>query len=166
MKCTCIFLSLLCLVLMKSSAQSYALEGHMVISNAGDSDTEDGYLLSWTLGELVIEHVQEDNLYLGQGFQPVNFIGGTPAFEVPGLTYNIEVYPNPVAEVLHLKTNSPETLTCELLDLQGRILLSEHLTSPSANWILNDLPDAFYVLRVLSQEGQLLQTHKIIKSNF
>jgi hypothetical protein len=79
---------------------------------------------------------------------------------------SFELYPNPTNGVLFIKTkkSSKETTTINLIDLSGKILLSETnvIQSNSAYQInITDLPRGAYFLQLNNNEQRIIK--KVIK---
>ena len=63
----------------------------------------------------------------------------------------VEAYPNPVTDVLHVR--SDRGTTCALYDLNGREVLSGRLAAGAAHLDVHALPAGAYVLRVEGPQG-------------
>jgi len=79
-------------------------------------------------------------------------------------TASLKVYPNPVTDFIGLKTHLEGDFDLQILDMQGKIVLSEKLFLQAENSLqldLKHLPSGQYVLRLNNGSQQL--TQKIIK---
>lgn len=75
--------------------------------------------------------------------------------------YQVNLFPNPAHHTATLQTNSPETLTATLYNMQGQILHQVTFTK-SIQIPMEHLPQGLYLVKVASQD-QILQTLKLIK---
>jgi hypothetical protein len=82
---------------------------------------------------------------------------------------SINIYPNPVDDILNLKmTNQKkDNLKIELSDVQGRTLYSKTmLVSQNAielNIDMKSYQPQVYVLQITNSNGEIISTEKIIK---
>ena len=85
---------------------------------------------------------------------PIGTVVGIEEPDVP--TAELNVWPNPVSNVLHL-SDGPDIRRVEVLDLSGRV----QSTSTSREVNVSALPAGLYLLRVVTVEG--ITTKKFIK---
>lgn len=64
----------------------------------------------------------------------------------------VEVYPNPVADVLQIRTYQSAANSVEVSDINGRIVLSKNFGQRTELW-LNALPAGIYNVKVTNQES-------------
>jgi len=63
---------------------------------------------------------------------------------------NILVYPNPVVDIIYIVTEQPsESLRFELIDMQGRKVLSENLTGVRNQISVGELPGGIYLYQII-----------------
>ncbi len=121
--------------------------------------------LSWTIGELAVETYANDNIILTQGFNQGNLIiTGITEDLLPG--FNITVYPNPVKDIINIRTiaDNPVRMTAELYNLSGRRLTSELIHNGNSQIDIEKLPESEYILRIHANK-QVIKSLKIIKTN-
>ena len=76
------------------------------------------------------------------------------------------VYPNPVAEKLFIEINSQQPFLYRMTDLSGRTLLqSSNLSYKNVEIEINELNEGLYILQLISTEGNILYSSRIIKLN-
>lgn len=75
---------------------------------------------------------------------------------------SIEIYPNPVKDFLSIENPNLNIDKIQLLDLQGKIVLEQRISSASIKLDLKNLPKGIYILQLKSNH-QILQSEKIIK---
>jgi len=139
-----------------------------VIASAGESIEADGINISWTLGEIAIETLQDDgnNLTLTQGFQQ-GYFEITSIGEPLSGDYTLNVYPNPARDYIWIDLTSEQinTVVLELYDLEGRLVYNTRfdIVEGPARVDLQELSASQYILRVVNEDKNILQTFKLIK---
>ncbi len=155
------------IILLISSFQLMSQQlSPQVISSAGDHFSNNDISMSWTLGEPVISTLTGDYI-LTQGFHQDMYIV-TSIDELNNIGLNIDVYPNPTPNILHIKWSSEifenENVSIQLLDMSGKILYAEEMTTQSQiNSInLNSFNRSIYLLKI-NYKNQT-KTYKIVKN--
>jgi hypothetical protein len=74
------------------------------------------------------------------------------------LANQIQVYPNPVNDVLYI--HAPVKIKVNLTSIEGKIMMQRH--NPS-ELVLSDLARGIYLLQVMDLDGNLIKVEKIIK---
>lgn len=148
-----------------------------IIGSAGGTDHTGLLSVEWTLGEVAVLTGQNPALMLTEGFhQPVLSVrrNGTQVLreQVPeegqgaGPIY-VEVFPNPFHVSLEVwiqpAKNLPVGLT--LTTMEGRVLAESEMAPGEirTSLSLEHLPGGIYLLRIISNEGQFMQTFKVSK---
>ncbi len=76
----------------------------------------------------------------------------------------ISVFPNPTHQFAVVKFNKlPKQNTYKIYDLSGRILGSKKIKSTETEIDLTQFAEGTYLLKIIQNNGQPLQTFKIIK---
>ena len=139
---------------MQAAAQSVS---PWVLASAGSEGKVGDVTIMWTLGEIAVTTLQNDNGYITQGFhQPPQGTTDAP-YENP-LNASIEVWPNPVVEVLYVRVDETFNRIEEVavLDMLGRSLVTVQ-GSPGEKQVRLDakaLPSGSYIVRIKSGEHQ------------
>jgi len=116
-----------------------------VISSSGDHFQNGTASLSWTLGEPIINSLENGSARLSQGFhQPYLTVSQVSEYET---TNPVRVYPNPSSAMLNIEFSNSGEYQVELLDILGRILQSYEIRGNHIELDLNDLPAANYMIR-------------------
>ena len=139
-----------------------------VIGSAGmHSVSSTGTMLSWTIGEPIVETQGGATYILTQGFhQPwsANSSTSLPAIQNPII--DINVYPNPVRDILSVSlSNNQERLYFDLYDISGRLIRHEE-TSPDQTLItfsIRWLSAGSYVLNVKTKDYGFNETYQLQK---
>jgi hypothetical protein len=67
-------------------------------------------------------------------------------------TANIEIYPNPVGQILHIRSH--ETIShLQIIDYTGKIVKNYQLTNTIYDIDMSDLPSGSYLLRITSEKS-------------
>jgi hypothetical protein len=139
-----------------------------VVATAGESAEAGGLSISWTLGEIAIETLEDNNntLILTQGFQQ-GYFEITSIGDPLSNNFNLKIYPNPARDYVWIDLESDEVKSAviELYDLQGKLVLNDEFNIiEGPNKVdLQELGGSQYILRVIDSKGNILQTFKLIK---
>ncbi len=77
----------------------------------------------------------------------------------------LKIFPNPVANVIHIANDGDSDATGQIIDLQGRVVRSHMKIKAKSESVFSlvELPDGMYILKCSDENGNV-QTHKIIKN--
>ena len=125
-------------------------------------------LLSYTVGETVIETGSSGTLILTQGFQQPDKLIGT--FSDPILGHaSFTLYPNPASErlMLEIQTNQPRFLQIQISDIRGRQMspvkrIETGLGTPHS-FDVNSFASGTYLLLIKNEQGTLLKGLRFVK---
>ncbi|MEL7006824.1 MAG: T9SS type A sorting domain-containing protein, partial [Bacteroidota bacterium] len=68
----------------------------------------------------------------------------------------LTVFPNPAVEVINLTSGSPmKILSAEMIDLQGRRVLSQKIEDTNATLELKSVRNGIYLLNLLMEDGSI-----------
>jgi len=133
-----------------------------VVSTQGDSYSNAGGNIDFTIGEVIINTGTNGINDLTQGFHQTNwnFVG----LEDHAPSYEAIIYPNPTSEVLNIRTSTFENVTYTLYDAQGKLILQDKLSAEQTPIQVSQLAQGSYSL-TLSNETQNLKIFKLIKTH-
>lgn len=134
-----------------------------VLSVAGRNVSNNGYSLSWTLGEPIASTLKNTNYFLTQGFQQ-------PYYKLQAITENdqennILFYPNPAKDFLIVDVNTPNQIffKAQLIDVLGKCISTFNFGNSKQQIIdLKNVLPGIYFLRITDEN---LNYQKIIKIN-
>ena len=108
-----------------------------VISTQGDSYSNANGSIDFTIGEVIINTVNEGSNDITQGFHQTNwnFLG----LEDHAPDFEVSIFPNPTEDVLNIRTETFENISYAIYDQQGKLVLSDIL-SATLNPILVNHP--------------------------
>jgi Secretion system C-terminal sorting domain len=159
---------LLSLIFALGYCGAQSLSASVVASTGGQFTSAFGSL-DWTLGEIMTETYQNTNGIFSQGFQQPNTFNITGLEEA--MKKNILIYPIPTYGELTLDFKGLDISECvvELIDLQGRKLLSKPLQINAAQrqhkLSLVDMAASLYLLRIQSTTSSAEYSFRIVKIN-
>lgn len=131
-----------------------------VISTQGDSYSNSSGQIDFTIGEVVIDTGTDGTNDLTQGFHQTNwnFLGlddYAPNFEVG-------IFPNPTENYLNIQTDSYENVRFILTDSQGKLIMSDILSTSLTTLQVAHLATGSYNLS-LESNGVILKTFRLVK---
>lgn len=135
-----------------------------VMSTAGDHFTSNDAQVSWTIGETVIESLENANNQLTQGFHQTNLIL-TSILDL-AKEYNVEVFPNPTNDIITVQwKENVGKHSLDLYDNTGKRIYRNLERKADMTDIINvsDLASGSYFLLLSMPKDNSIQIFKIIK---
>lgn len=132
----------------------------------GKDATGSGGSVSYSIGQTVYTTELASGFSVTAGVQqPFEISTVTGIKEASGISLECIVFPNPTADLLHLKieSNRPVGLTYQLLDTFGKSTSIQPVHSSNTDIHMSAYPSGVYFLRVSSGQKDL-KTFKIIKN--
>lgn len=141
---------------------SLAVTAQEVVATQGDSYSNASANIDFTLGEVIIATETDGTNDITQGFhQPNwNFLG----VEDFAPDYEATIFPNPIEDVLNIKTSSFENVTYTLYDAQGKRVMQNILSAEQTPIQVSQLAPGAYSL-TLKNQSQNLKTFKLVKTH-
>lgn len=148
------------LLLFFSVTISLYVSSQEVISTQGDTYTNGGTSVDFTIGEVVINTGTNGANDITQGFHQTNwnFLG----IEDHAPDFEVSVYPNPMSDILNIKASIFDDVSYSLYDAAGRLVLEDKLSSDITPIEVSQLAPGNYSLRLNNSE-QILKTIKLVK---
>jgi len=88
---------------------------------------------------------------------------GTTSIDDVNLSYLIDIFPNPVSDVLNIKLDNVEMSEIQILDILGRISYSSAVDSDHLFVDVSGFAPGMYFVRFVMQDGQISQPFKVVK---
>lgn len=88
----------------------------------------------------------EDNIYFEFDYK---YTTATTGFLEAANTFNGNIFPNPANEVLNITRGEATPATLELVDLTGKVVASQHLTSTQEQLNVSNIPSGLYLLKFI-----------------
>lgn len=114
-----------------------------------------------TASEHLMTYIAESDLHCDNETQNVLFRVVSPA-EIPERNIHVNVYPNPVADVLHVSQTADQELTLTITDMMGKQIRQFSVFDSSTDLNVADLRAGVYMLHVQDATGAST-TVKLIK---
>ena len=139
-----------------------------VIGSAGmHSVSSTGTMLSWTIGEPIVETQGGATYILTQGFHQPWISGSSTSLPIPQSPFfEINVYPNPVRDILSVSlSNNKERLYFDLYDISGRLIRHEQ-SSPDQTLVtfsIRWLSAGSYLLNIKTKDYGFNETYQLQK---
>lgn len=135
----------------------------VLTTQGGYTEFDNGESMSWTLGEIAIETISNDELTLTQGFQQSTLSYTVISTSVnSALQIELSVFPNPTSEVLNLKSEIAPDMKYQLFDKSGKMVLFNDIENTTETINMAELKASTYILRVIQNQEQL-KSFQIIK---
>lgn len=153
------------LVLFFLVLPSLSLHAQQAIGNAGGNATGTGGTVAYSVGQvLYTTNNSSSNESVAQGVQQryqIKTLLGDENFDI---ILQMAVYPNPTQNNLTLEVqhDNRNNMQYQLLDLTGRLLLSNNIDAKATPIEMTRYAGATYLLKVM-QNNKVLKTFKIIK---
>lgn len=153
------FLLLAPLLLLMYSPPVHSQE---VIAGSGGHQSSSAYTLSWTLGEVVIETMSNDNI-LTQGFHQPD-IQIVSVDQKDKAQFEITAFPNPTSSNLTLQVPAEDFLGMqyEVLDSRGRLVGQGKINETKTGISMEALQASTYFIRVF-RNNEVIANLTIIK---
>jgi hypothetical protein len=141
------------------------LLAQQVVSSAGGQSENSNGSLSWTVGEVAVETLRNNDLILTQGFHQTR-LEATGLDIIDGIQPDILAYPNPVDDIINVNIKGLSEIkgwSYILYDTHGRVLENSVIDSDNTGISFSNLPKSTYLLRVYS-EKEGAKVFRIIKN--
>ena len=136
-----------------------------VISSSGNSTSNGGYTLSWTIGEGVITTIGNNDIELTQGFHQPLVIDVIAVGIEEDLILDIIAYPNPTYDKVMFEGGDPVGIYhIRVVDKLGRVL--EQKSTPFQEFILEmeKYNNSTYLIEVVEDKTGKRKIFNIVKS--
>jgi hypothetical protein len=141
-----------------------AQTSHQVLSASGGDATGSGGSVAYSVGQIVYTTHTGTSGSVAQGVEQAYEIYSVGIKET-ALNISLSIFPNPTSDFLTLKVEdyNNETLNFDLLDEQGKLILSEQITNQETQVAMSTLARGSYFINIV-QTNKKIQTFKIIKN--
>jgi len=141
-----------------------AQTSHQVLSASGGDAMGSGGSVAYSVGQIVYTAHLGTTGSVAQGVEQAYEIYSVGIKET-ALNISLSIFPNPTSDFLTLKVEdyNNETLNFDLLDEQGKLILSEQITNQETQVAMSTLARGSYFINIV-QTNKKIQTFKIIKN--
>ena len=140
---------------------SSSLFSQEVVSSQGDSYTNSGGSLDFTIGEVVTFTGSNIENILTQGFHQTNWSFVNIENHVP--SYEAIIFPNPAEDFLNIQASLYEDVSYILYDEMGKLILQGRLLTEKTSLEVSQLATGRYSL-ILNNSKENLKTFNIVKT--
>jgi hypothetical protein len=132
-----------------------------VVSSSGDFYSNGTGQLSTTFGEPVIVTFSNGTNELTQGFHQTRIL--ITSIGDRQISFEMEVYPNPVAEFLTIKVDElKKKLSYSVFNIEAKMVLDNEIHSIETKIDLTQLAKGTYILKI-TENNTLVKSYKILK---
>ena len=141
-----------------------AQTSHQVLSATGGDATGSGGTVAFSVGQIVYTTSTGTTGSVAQGVEQAYEISSVGIKET-ALNISLSIFPNPTSDFLTLKVEdyNNETLSFDLLDEQGKLVLNEQITNQETQVAMSTLARGSYFINIV-HTNKKIQTFKIIKN--
>jgi hypothetical protein len=140
-----------------------------VVTSGGNASGSNG-TVSYSLGQVFyITTIGTNGNSVSEGVQqPYEIFVATSVPKAEDISLSAKVYPNPVNDLLMLKTGDfeEEGLLYQLFDINGKMLQEKKVTNTESQIIMSGLRPSTYFLKIIQTDKaapKVLKVFKIIK---
>lgn len=154
----------LILMLLGGAWATTAFAQNTVVSSGGEA-TGSGGSVSYSLAQITYTTITGTTGSVSQGVQQPYEISIVTGIESEN-NISLSAFPNPSTDILNLSVGevNSEELSYQLFDIQGKLLLEARISGNHASINMQDLPQSTYLLHVLGNNHQTIQSFNIIKN--
>jgi len=144
---------------------SFAQAQQSANATGGDASGSGG-TAAYSVGQIVYTTNTATTGSVAQGVQQPYEISIVSGIDNPTVNIELSAYPNPTTDYIKLKVEGEkfEDLNYTLVDITGKLIASEKITSSTEIIGMENLASACYLLRVTNNNNKELKTFKIIKN--
>jgi hypothetical protein len=141
-----------------------AQTSHQVLSASGGDATGSGGSVAYSIGQIVYTTSTGTTGTVAQGVEQAYEIYSVGIKET-ALNISLSIFPNPTSDFLTLKVEdyNNEALSYNLIDDQGKLILSEQITNQETQVAMSTLARGSYFINIV-HTNKKIQTFKIIKN--
>lgn len=135
-----------------------------VIAGGGGYETSASNSVSWTLGEAVIETLQQGTNTLSQGFQQPDYTGVVSILPLEDKQIMVKAFPNPATDEVSISFSEliSEPLLLVIIDSQSKNIGNYTLTEKENMLSIANFANGIYFLNIRTQTGKAT-TLQIVK---
>ena len=118
--------------------------------------------IHWTVGEIAVDRTQ-NGIVLERGFHHGQYsLLSTAVWTAPEIQFDLTVFPNPTADLVHLRGDWLAADRLQVRDFLGRLISDQVMPPDQAEVSLGDEPSGTYLLTIV-RAGRPLSTMRIVR---
>ena len=114
-------------IVVVSLLSTLSVTAQEVVSSQGESYSNASGSIDFTIGEVVTSTESNGTAEITQGFHQTNW--NFLSLEDHAPSYEVSISPNPVEDVLNIKTSEFDNVTYTLYDAQGKMVMQNKLSA-------------------------------------
>ncbi len=151
-------------ILLITGLLAQQLKAQQAVAAAGGNASGSGGSVSWTAGQTCFSTFTGLSGSVAEGVQQPYEISVINGAELPEITLQLRVFPNPTADRLMLETGGTQgVFAAALFDVQGKLLQKYRVTSMFTEINMVSYAPANYILRV-TRNGRQVKSFRIIRN--
>jgi len=116
----------------------------------------------YTTGEIFVAEADAPGRHLSEGFVNPDLVALLDAENYAPLP-GVEIYPNPVKDILHIRLETGGNYEIYIFDLTGKELYRHHLNGNRWDVDMRNYRNGFYLLSIVDRENKRMTSIKIQK---
>jgi len=132
------------------------------VSTVGGSATVGSTSLTYAIGEVAVQENTQGNTHLSEGFIGPDILQALGVEEFSELQ-GVKIYPNPVADYIHIDLSQSGNYRMYLFDLNGKLINDYQTVEDTYDINVENLQAAVYLLIIVDNEHKLKSMLKIQK---
>ncbi|AZA77176.1 T9SS C-terminal target domain-containing protein [Chryseobacterium sp. G0186] len=145
---------------------SIQVSGQETLNTSGINMSGTSGNVSASLGQTFYETASSPAGNIATGVQHSYEITPTLGVGITEISLNLNIYPNPTADILNLKMGFKDynQYRYDIFDGSGKLLTSQPILQPQTQIIMASYPASIYLLKV-SKEGKTIKIFKVLKTD-
>lgn len=133
-------------------------------ASGGDASGAGGSA-AYSVGQVVYTSIETASGSVNQGVQQPYKVSAIGINTNPDIDLLMSVYPNPSTTLINLSVQNMDlsTLSYQLFDVQGKLLVSQKITNSQTSIVMEEYATGSYFLNVINNQTEL-KSFKIIKN--
>ena len=132
------------------------------LSTAGGSATVGNTTVTFAIGEVAVQENTQGNTHLSEGFIGPDILQALGVEEFSELQ-GVKIYPNPVADYIHIHLSQSGNYRMYLFDLNGKLINDYQTVEDTYEINVENLQAAVYLLIIVDNDHKLKSMLKIQK---
>ncbi len=132
------------------------------ITTTGNTLQKEGMQLRFTVGEIAVRERENTSLHLSEGSINPCILTQLKVQDFQNLP-GVEIYPNPVADIMHVSLPEDSVYETYLYDLNGKMILQRQISGSSGILDLENEVKGIYILWVIDRKNHKTASFKVVK---
>ena len=145
------------------SVKSQSIEQYLIASS-GNHFEENNIMLSWSIGECIIETYEQNQVMLSQGFHQVTDI--VNEYNEIAINNDFILHPNPAKDIIYisLPSNENSDFTLKIFNVNGQLKKNIEIYNSSTTIDISSFERGFFIVQIQDNNNKEIHHTKIIKN--